>query len=304
MRLRNSTTRSRLAAWVAPRRLIVERLEERRGLLGRLGQGRPRAALTRLDVERLEDRCLLSTIDMGTRSIVAADPATGQVGIAVVSFPTGVPAVVPVGEPGVIVADQAFPSYADSQAIIADIKQGDDAPTALAKVVPTDPDAAIRQFAVAALSPTSPSGVTVGTFTGSSAPAEKCALTGPTYAVVGDLQTSSAVCSAMAAGFTSAQGSLSRRLLDALLAGTPVGQDKRGEFSAVVRVFSSTWALANFTPISADAHVDRSANWQGDLKFGLDAWLSILTPGDRADLVELTTAKAQAIQGVLQALGY
>ena len=33
-----------------------------------------------------------------TRSIVAADPVTHQVGMAVVSFPTSVAAVVPVGE--------------------------------------------------------------------------------------------------------------------------------------------------------------------------------------------------------------
>src|SRR5262245_18904320 len=38
---------------------------------------------------------------MGTRSITACDPATGECGIAVVSFPTGVPAVIPVGDPGV-----------------------------------------------------------------------------------------------------------------------------------------------------------------------------------------------------------
>jgi Family of unknown function (DUF1028) len=89
----------------------------------------------RLHLEPLEARCLLSDYGLHTRSIVAADPTTGQVGVAVVSFPTGVPAIVPVGEPGVIVANQAFPSYADAQAIIRDIDHGDDAATALAKVL-------------------------------------------------------------------------------------------------------------------------------------------------------------------------
>src|SRR5262245_31372120 len=54
-----------------------------------------------------------------TRSIAACDPASGQCGIAVVSFPAGVHTVVPVGEPGVIVANQAFPSIATARAIIA-----------------------------------------------------------------------------------------------------------------------------------------------------------------------------------------
>src|SRR5437867_1165890 len=80
-----------------------------------------------------------------TRSIVACDPATGQCGIAVVSFPTGVPAVVPVGEPGAIVAHQAFPSFATARAIIDKIKAGKDAPTALAGALAADPDQDFRQ---------------------------------------------------------------------------------------------------------------------------------------------------------------
>src|SRR5688572_9047725 len=46
-----------------------------------------------------------------TRSIVGCDPATSQCGIAVVSFPAGVPAVVPVGEAGVMIANQGIPSF-------------------------------------------------------------------------------------------------------------------------------------------------------------------------------------------------
>src|SRR5262245_6444967 len=101
-----------------------------------------------------------------TRSIVACDPATGQCGIAVISNPTGVPAVVPVGEPGVIVANQAFPSFATARAIIDKIKAGADASTALTDALAADPDRDFRQFGVAALQPSSPSGVTVATFTG------------------------------------------------------------------------------------------------------------------------------------------
>jgi Family of unknown function (DUF1028) len=92
-----------------------------------------------------------------TRSIVACDPATKECGIAVVSFPTGVPAVVPVGEPGVIVANQSLPSLPTSRAIIARIKAGEDAPSALANALASDPSADVRQFGVAALSSTAPS---------------------------------------------------------------------------------------------------------------------------------------------------
>jgi uncharacterized Ntn-hydrolase superfamily protein len=257
-----------------------------------------------LKLEELECRCLLSNAVFHTRSIVAADPATGQVGMAVVSFPTGVPAVVPVGEPGVIVANQSTPSYTTAQAIIAGIHQGDDAPTALANALAGDPTRESRQLGVAALSDKSPSGVTVATFTGQLASPARCGLVGDTYAVQANLQTSDQVCQAMADGFEKTQGSLAQRLLAAMAAGTPIGGDQRGEYSATLRVFSSRWEFASYTPIAVSANVDRSGDWFGDLKFGTDAYQAFWTRGDPADLVELTKDRATEIQGVLQGLGY
>src|SRR6516162_551681 len=257
-----------------------------------------------LRLEELESRCLLSNAVFHTRSIVAADPATGQVGMAVVSFPTGVPAVVPVGEPGVIVANQSTPSYATAQAIIAGIHAGEDAPTALANAVAADPTRANRQLGVAALSDKSPTGVTVATYTGSSASLQRCGLTGDVYAVQANLQTSDQVCQAMADGFEKAQGSLARRLLAAMEAGSAVGGDQRGEYSATLRVFSNRWEFASYTPIAVSANVDRSSDWFSDLKFGTDAYLSFWTRGDQADRVELTKDRALGIQEALQGLGY
>ena len=257
-----------------------------------------------LRLEELESRCLLSNAVFHTRSIVAADPATGQVGMAVVSFPTGVPAVVPVGEPGVIVANQSTPSYATAQAIIAGIHAGEDAPTALANAVAADPTRANRQLGVAALAPDSPTGVTVATYTGSFASPQSCGFTGDVYAVQANLQTSDQVCQAMADGFEKAQGSLARRLLAAMEAGSAVGGDQRGEYSATLRVFSNRWEFASYTPIAVSANVDRSSDWFSDLKFGTDAYLSFWTRGDQADRVELTKDRALGIQEALQGLGY
>ncbi len=239
-----------------------------------------------------------------TRSIVACDPATDQCGVAVVSFPTGVPAIVPVGEPGVAIANQATPRYATAQAIIAAIKEGTDAPTALANALTDDPAPAQRQIGVAALSSASLTGVTIASFTGGGASPEQCSTLGATYAVQANLQTSSSVCDAMAAAFESAPGSLPRRLLAALKAGTPIGTDLREEFSASVRVFSGTWALAESTPISAESSVIRAANWAEELEFGLNAYLAFLAPADPADRVELTSKQVAPIQSVLRELGF
>src|SRR4029077_18477780 len=99
--------------------------------------------------------------------------------------------------------------------------------------------------------------------------------------------SAAAVCNAMAAGFTAATGSLPRRLLAALGEGTPAAGDQQGESSASIRVFSNTWALASVSPVSANANVERSKDWQGELAFGLNAYLSQATPGNSADLVPL-----------------
>ncbi len=239
-----------------------------------------------------------------TRSIVACDPVEDACGISVVSFPTGVPAIVPVGEPGVMVANQSFPSFATAREVIAQIQMGDDAPTALADALALDPDFELRQLGVAALFPANPSGVTVANFTGAENIPETCEVLGDTYAVQANLQTSSAVCQAMADAFAATQGSLAPRLLAALLAGGAVGTDARGEFSASVKVFSASWALADITPLSADGNVNRSARWEEDLSFEVSSFLAFLTPADERNRVELDRFLAKDILKVLRDLGF
>ena len=137
---------------------------------------------------------VFAQISFHTRSVVACDPDTQECGIAVVSFPSGVPAVVPVGTPGVIVANQATPSLATARDIIDRIKLGAPAPKALADALVPDTTRESRQLGVAALDASATTGVTVATFTGSNPGPETCGLTGGTYAVQANVQTSSAVC--------------------------------------------------------------------------------------------------------------
>jgi len=242
----------------------------------------------------------------GTRSITACDPATSECGIAVVSFPTGTPAVVPVGEPGVIVANQATPSYPIARKIVNAVLAGTHPTTALENALLDDPNPEIRAFGVAALWPDSPSGVAVAAFMGASAPQERCTVIGDTYTVQADIQTSSAVCQAMADGFDAAQGSLARRLLAALKAGTAAGTDFRGEYSAAIRVYQNTSIVGQrgWTFIGPDASVDRALDWQGELEFNLNAFIATLHEGFATDLVPLTTGMGRDILSVLRDLGY
>jgi len=238
-----------------------------------------------------------------TRSIVACDPETRECGIAVTSYPQ-TSAVVPVGAPGMIVANQSFPSISTARAILKELRKGSDAASALSSALANDPLKALRQFGVAALSKESPTGVTVANFTGKKNTPEICDLVGPTYAVQANLQSSADVCQAMALGFESSTGSFPVRLLAALKAGTSVSSTAGGDFAATIRVFSNKWVFADITEISADANVDRSSHWQTQLEFNLVSYLSVITPGDEKDLVELTPERSEKIQTILKKLGY
>ncbi len=241
-----------------------------------------------------------------TRSITACDPATSECGIAVVTFPSGAPAVVPVGEPGVIVANQGFPNIYTARAIVDAVLAGVHPTSAVANALADDPNLENREFGVAALWPDSPSGVAVATFAGADIPHELCTLTGDTYAAVAAQQTSSDVCQAMANGFEAAEGSLGRRLLAALKAGTAAGTDSRGEYSASIRIYQNTSILGQlgFTLIGPDASVDRALDWQAEIEFNLNAFIAVVHEGYAADLVPLTAEMELGILGVLSELGY
>lgn len=242
-----------------------------------------------------------------TRSIVACDPAEDACGIAVVSFPSGTPAVVPVWDPrvpGVIVANQSFPDLDTALAVIAGAGQGMGAREALNAALAADPGKADRQFGVAALDPSAPGGVAVATFTGNRNIPETCNVKGATYAVQANLQSSAAVCQAMADAFEASGRSLAYRLLAALRAGIPVGNDVRGEYSASLRVLSGSWPLASITPLTADANVARSADWIEEIAWQVDAHRGMLTPGDPRDAVALRGARLRKVLVALKRLGY
>jgi hypothetical protein len=70
-------------------------------------------------------------------------------------------------------------------------------------------------------------------------------------------------------------------------------------------VISDVWDFAWVTPWVVAAEVVRSGNWQADTELAVDEWLAEWwTPGDTADLVELTREKARRIQRILRALKY
>src|ERR1700736_5374327 len=84
-----------------------------------------------------------------TYSIVARDPHTGELGVAVQSHWFSVGPIVPWAEPGVgTVATQANAEVAYGPRALALLRAGADAQQALARLTAEDPGAAGRQVAV------------------------------------------------------------------------------------------------------------------------------------------------------------
>ena len=170
-----------------------------------------------------------------TYSIVARDPATGELGVAVQSHWFSVGSSVPWAESGVgAVATQSFidPSYGSLG--LALMRAGHGARAALAGLVEADLTPEARQVGMV-----DASGATAA-FTGELAIRHACDREGAGFTVQANLMHNEGVCDAMATAFTSATGDLAARLMEALKAAEALGGDIRGRQSAALLVVAAT----------------------------------------------------------------
>jgi uncharacterized Ntn-hydrolase superfamily protein len=166
-----------------------------------------------------------------TYSIVARDPATGELGVAVQSHWFSVGPIVPWAEPGVgAVATQANvqPSYGPLGLDL--MRSGASAGEALERLVAEDSGSAGRQVAVIDASGR------VAVHTGASAIPFAGHTTGDGVSCQANMMASETVWPAMLATYQQTDGSLTRRLLAALDAAEREGGDIRGRQSAAILV--------------------------------------------------------------------
>lgn len=166
-----------------------------------------------------------------TYSIVARDPATGELGVAVQSHWFSVGSIVSWAEAGVgAIATQSFaePSYGKLGLDL--LRAGKSAPEALAGLLAADPDREVRQVAMIDAKGR------VAAHTGARNIAAAGHATGRDYSVQANMMLKDAVWPAMAAAFESAKGDLASRLLAALEAAQAAGGDIRGQQSAALVV--------------------------------------------------------------------
>jgi uncharacterized Ntn-hydrolase superfamily protein len=167
----------------------------------------------------------------GTYSIVARDPHTGDVGVAVQSHWFSVGAVVSWARAGVgAVATQSIADVSYGPGALALLADGAEPPDALAELVARDERAAFRQVAVV------DAAGRVAVHTGRSCIAYAGHQTGDGYSAQANMMASAEVWPAMAQAFEGADGALARRLLAALRAAEAAGGDVRGRQSAALVV--------------------------------------------------------------------
>jgi uncharacterized Ntn-hydrolase superfamily protein len=166
-----------------------------------------------------------------TYSIVARDPKTGELGVAVQSHWFSVGSLVTWAEAGVgAVATQSIvdPSYGPLG--LALMKAGKSAPEALAALLAGDPQREVRQVGMV------DARGGVATHTGKLDIPKAGGLAGKDYVVQANLMEKESVWPAMARAFESAPGDLTDRLLAALDAAQAEGGDIRGVQSAAILV--------------------------------------------------------------------
>lgn len=168
-----------------------------------------------------------------TYSIVARDPATGQLGVAVQSHWFSVGQMVPWAEAGVgAVATQSFvdPSYGKLGLDL--MRAGRSAPEALRGLLLADEGREVRQVAMV------DAGGSVAAHTGARCIAAAGHVVGASFSVQANLMRNDTVWPAMSRAFEAAKGDLAERMLAALEAAEAAGGDIRGKQSAALVVVS------------------------------------------------------------------
>jgi len=168
---------------------------------------------------------------VATYSIVARDPETGEMGVAVQSHWFSVGSIVSWGEAGVgVVATQSFVNPAFGPDGLALLKSGMTAEQVVDKLIAEDEGRDVRQLAILDVNGN------VKSYTGKNCIPGAGNIVGENYSVQANLMLNEKVPAAMSKAFEKSTGPLAERLMAALFAAEEVGGDIRGKQSAAILV--------------------------------------------------------------------
>jgi uncharacterized Ntn-hydrolase superfamily protein len=196
-----------------------------------------------------------------TFSIVARDPETGQLGVAVATCALAVGRAAPWARAGVgAVVTQALSQRGYGPRLLARLADGEQAGPALDALLAADQDADQRQ--VGGIGPTGPPAA----WTGVGCLSACGHRTGEDVSAQGNMLSSRSVVPSVAEGYAEATGDVASRLVAALRAGDAAGGDLRGRQSAALLVVSATRDdEAPWEGVLVDLRVDDAADPVGEL---------------------------------------
>ncbi len=234
------------------------------------------------------DRCV------STFSIVACDPATGDLGIAVESKFLAVGAVVPWAKAGVgAVATQSWANTTYGPKGLELLAQEHTPDEVVAALTGPDEHRALRQVGIVDAKGRA------ATYTGNECFSWAGGMTGPNYACQGNILVSEATVQALAHTFEATRGGLWDRLVAALAAGQAAGGDSRGQESAALLVVREGGGYGGFNDRFIDLRVEDHPRPIEELARLLDLHKLYLFKTDPADTVAIDEAVARELQSVL-----
>ena len=186
-----------------------------------------------------------------TFSIVARDPQTGEMGVAVQSHWFSVGSVVAWAEAGVgAVATQAFVEVSYGPLGLHLMRGGKTSAQSLAALLADDEHREIRQVSMV------DARGRIATHTGARCIQDAGHECGESFSVQANMMANPSVWSAMASAYRSANGDLAERLLVALEAGQAAGGDIRGRQSACILIVGPKSTARPWNGIVMDLRVE------------------------------------------------
>lgn len=237
--------------------------------------------------------------NISTFSIVAVDPEKGELGIAVQSKFLAVGAAVPWAKAGAgAIATQALANLDYGEIGLKLLKKGYSAQETLDALLALDDKRDERQVGIVDIKGTS------AAFTG-----KKCFnwaghVTGKNFSCQGNILVSEDTVKQMAETFEKTEGTLARRLVEALDKAQEAGGDKRGRQSAALLVVKNGGSYGGFNDRYIDLRVDDDPEPIKKLQYllGLHELYFDRTKPEEKIAVSYDTAKE--IQEALKKLGY
>lgn len=234
-----------------------------------------------------------------TFSIVACDLEEKAWGVAVASKFPAVGAVVPwVQAEAGAVATQSFANTSYGPRGLALMGTGFSAQETLDKLLEEDPDKELRQVGLVDAKGSS------ATFSGSDCFAWTGGVSGPGYAIQGNILANGRVVPAMEEAFLRTNGNLPARLHAALLAGDRAGGDKRGRQSAAIYVAKPKAGYGGFVDRWLDYRVDDHEDPVPRLGELLEMHELYFGKSPERDRVELKENTLQQMTEILTQTGY